>query len=277
MKQLCITICLAFSLIMYSQNPQENFVVLGTSHTLYSDILKENRTYYIYLPEGYETDTEKDFPVVYLLDAKINFHSYTGVQHMLSRGRNASGMIPKMIVVGIVNTNRIRDFTPTKAEELPEKFLRNKQLLEDGGGLEEFLSFIKNELRPVIDKTYRTNGTNTLIGHSLGGLTAIYTLLHHPSLFSHYLAIDPSFWWDNHWILKTAQEKLKRLDLSKNKLFFTSANHRNEKNNAISFKRILEESSPIGLLWEYAYYENETHGSVIIPSEYDGLKFLFKE
>ncbi|MBA6153131.1 alpha/beta hydrolase [Gelidibacter maritimus] len=260
-----------------SQNQQGNLLVLGRSHKVYSNILNENRTYYIYLPEGYGDNTEKKYAVVYLLDANINFHSYTGIQHMLSRGRMGRGIVPEMIVVGIVNTNRIRDFTPTRAKKLPEKFRSNNKMLEDGGGLEKFLSFIKKELRPIINKSYNTNGNNTLIGHSLGGLATVYTLMHHPKLFSHYLAIDPSFWWDDEMILRIAPEKLKNSDFSNTKFFFTSANHNNKMDGAVTLKSLLEDVAPKGLFWDYKYYENENHGSVIIPSEYDGLKFLFRD
>lgn len=260
-----------------SQNQQGNLLVLGRSHKVYSNILNESRTYYIYLPEGYRDNTEKMYPVVYLLDANINFHSYTGIQHMLSRRRMGRGIVPEMIVVGIVNTNRTRDFTPTRAKKLPEKFKRNNKMLEDGGGLENFLSFIEKELRPIINRTYRNNENNLLIGHSLGGLATVYALIYHHKLFSHYLAIDSSFWWDNEMIFKIAPVKLKKSDFSNTKFFFTSANHDNDMKGAVTLKSILEVVAPKGLLWDYKYYENENHGSVIIPSEYDGLKFLFRD
>ena len=53
---------------------------------------------------------------------------------------------PPMIVVGILNTNRPRDLTPTKDTT-------NKNLKDAGGG-KLFLSFIEKELIPYIDSAY---------------------------------------------------------------------------------------------------------------------------
>lgn len=272
------SICLLTTVIVHAQNyKEEEMIEIGTMHTMYSNILKEKRAYYIYLPEGYDNNPKVKFPVVYLLDAEINFHAYTGIQHMLSRARRGHGLVPKMIVVGVVNTNRTRDFTPTKAKELPQRFALNKKMLEDGGGAENFLNFIQNELRPLIQSSYRTTSFNSLIGHSLGGLFTIHVLLNHPSAFNAYLAIDPSFWWDDQIIFSVALEKLKSNDFLNATLYFTSSGNKQSSKKEIDFKQILSENAPKELKWRYNHYKNESHGSVIVPSEYDGLKFLFKD
>ncbi|HEX3386461.1 MAG TPA: alpha/beta hydrolase-fold protein, partial [Mucilaginibacter sp.] len=88
------------------------------------------------------------------------------------------------------NTNRMRDLTPTNVP--PDK---------SSGGGEKFTDFIKTELMPHIDSIYPTASYKMLIGHSLGGLMAINTLINHPEMFNAYVAIDPSMWWDDRKLL----------------------------------------------------------------------------
>ena len=230
----------------------------------------------MYLPEDYHENERQDYPVVYLLDAKINFHSYTGLQKMLSRGRRG-GMIPKMIVVAIVNTNRTRDLTPVKATSLPKKFQKNKAMLEESGGGEEFLKFLVNELRPEIEKNYRTSSETSFIGHSFGALTVLYTLMEHPDYFTNYLAIDPSIWWADEFLIDLAEEKLPALDFSGKSLFFTSSNHRKLGASKDKLVPVFQRYQPKNLRWKFKSYPEENHGSVIVPSEFDGLKYLFQQ
>lgn len=273
MKNLFFVIVLSLSFACKAQTEKE--LSIGKSYEITSGVLKEEREYYVYLPDDYDIDETKTYPVVYLLDAKINFHSYTGLQQMLSRGRRG-GVIPKMIVVGIVNTNRTRDLTPVKAKNLPKKFQKNKKMLEESGGGEEFLKFLMSELRPEIEKKYRTSSPTTFVGHSFGGLTVLYTLLNYPNYFTNYLAIDPSIWWADEFLLGLAEEKLPTTDFLGKRLFFSSANHHHLRETQQELSSLFRKFQPKNLGWEFKNYPEENHGSVIIPSEYDGLKFLFQ-
>ncbi len=83
--RILLSVC--FLLNVRTTLAQEPFTI-GAKHQLYSDSLKENREFYIYLPPDYN-DTRypaERFPVIYLLDAESNFHSFTGLQQTLSRG-----------------------------------------------------------------------------------------------------------------------------------------------------------------------------------------------
>jgi predicted alpha/beta superfamily hydrolase len=98
--------------IQFNTYAQEN-ITIGTKHSLYSETLKENRPYWIYLPKGYN-DTiyaPAKYPVVYLLDGDRHHHSFAGIQEFFSHGPYAS--LPEFIVVSILNTDR--DLTPTHA------------------------------------------------------------------------------------------------------------------------------------------------------------------
>jgi predicted alpha/beta superfamily hydrolase len=183
---------LSFGLLA-QQAPAKDFV-LGKIEILHSNILNEERTLNIYLPEGYN-DTSR-YPVIYLLDggADEDFIHIVG----LVQFNNFSWInrVPPSIVVGIANTNRRRDFTcPTTVES-------SKKLVPINGGSARFIDFIEKELRPFIANKYSTNNSRTLIGQSLGGLLATEILFTKPTLFNKYIIVSPSLWWDDGSLLK---------------------------------------------------------------------------
>lgn len=265
-----------------AQTNDDKKIVIGTKYQLHSDTLQEDRPYWVSLPKSYGNKKyqEQTYPVVYLLDGGKNFHSYTGLQKELSDGPYSS--IPEMIVVAIPNTNRTRDLTPTKISGMGHEFDNAKKMFADSGGNEKFLSFISQELMPLIQKNYRTNGYNIFIGHSFGGLTVINALLNHPDLFNTYIAIDPSLWWDDQVMLQQADSLLENKTFNKRSLYFSLAAppaHEDKETNMEEgnkgFKKLLEKYRPEGLRWQWKFYAHEDHGTIPIPTEYDGLRYIF--
>jgi pimeloyl-ACP methyl ester carboxylesterase len=152
------------------------------------------------------------------------------------------------------------------------------------GGGSNFMNFLEKELIAEIESKYRTNGYRIFIGHSFGGLTVLNTLLTKKELFNAYIAIDPSVWWDNEYILKLAQKKLQREDFSGKVLFLSQANKiptpqdstTDHQDAILAFKSELENATKNNLLWKYQFYEDEDHGTVPLISEYYGLRFIYK-
>jgi len=130
---------------------QDNQITIGETATIYSKILNEDRNVLIYLPDNYK-HSQLNYPVIYLLDGNYFFLPTAGMVEFLATINKA----PKMIVVAIVNTNRIHDFSTSPS-----------------GGAPKFSAFLKNELVPYMNKIYRTEPYNIFIGHSLGGLFVI--------------------------------------------------------------------------------------------------------
>src|SRR6185503_17329473 len=147
---------------------------IGKKYSMRSKILKEERPYWVYLPNSYDERNKKQrFPVLYLLDGDAHFQSASGVVQFMS-----SGQIPEMIVVAIPNTNRTRDLTPTHSKI---GFDGNEAtFLESSGGGDTFLKFMREELFAQIDSKFHTLPARILVGHSFGGLLAIHTLLAEP-------------------------------------------------------------------------------------------------
>ncbi|OYX28739.1 MAG: hypothetical protein B7Z06_00755, partial [Flavobacteriales bacterium 32-35-8] len=255
-----------------------NQIVIGQIDTLYSDILKENREIWVHIPKS-ATKNQSKYPVLYLLDGDAHFYSVTGMIEQLSTV-NGNTVSPEMVVIGIINTDRTRDLTPT-------------HMNGTSGGGEKFLNFVERELIPYIEKTYPVIDYKTFVGHSLGGLTVIDALIERPELFNNYVAIDPSLWWDNQELLKRANKILSNNTFEGKSLYVALAN--NLPNNMrfdevindttkdtegtrsiIQFVRTTESLKNNRLNFDWKYYENENHGLVPIIAEYDALRFLFQ-
>jgi predicted alpha/beta superfamily hydrolase len=133
-----------------------------------------------------------------------------------------------------INFNtRDRDFLPTRIDRFPVS-----------GGAGKFLDFLEGELLPYINKTYPTNGNNTLYGHSFGGTFCLYALLTRPGLFSSYMAADPAWWWDQYALHKLAGEKLAGL-AGQNRLFWFTATEGSIKGMGVdTVAALLREKAP---------------------------------
>lgn len=170
--------------------------VLGKIEHIHSNILSENRILNVYLPQGYDIDSTTKYPVIYLLDgsADEDFIHIAGIVQFLNF--SWIKILPKSILVGIANVDRKRDFT------FPTTVVEDKKELPTSGGSAKFIAFIGEELQPFIEKNFRTNSSKTLIGQSLGGLLATEILFKKPALFSKYIIVSPSLWWNNESIFQ---------------------------------------------------------------------------
>ncbi len=171
-------------------------ISIGISVEINSAILGEKRTLNIYFPEGYKENDTTKYPVIYLLDGGMDedfLHVVGLVQFDAMPWVNT---VQPSIVVGIANTDRKRDMTyPTTIKTDKEKFPTT-------GGSDKFIAFVEKELQPYIREKYKTNNEKTIIGQSLAGLLATEILFKKPYLFTRYIIISPSLWWDNGSLLK---------------------------------------------------------------------------
>ena len=278
----------------YAQIVKNNLITIGTVDKIHSKILNEDREIWVYVPASFNdslSSTQK-YPVAYLFDGDAHFPSVMGMIQQLS-GVNGNSICPEMILVGIPNTDRNRDLTPTHITTDP--FMDSASVSTTGGG-EKFTAFIEKELFRHIDSLYPTAPYRMLIGHSFGGLMVVNTLVHHPDLFNAYIAIDPSMWWDNHKLLNESADVFKKKKFDGKTLFLAMANTlpvgrdtagvRKDTSTSISLDHprsilqlsdILKSNSQNGLRWNWKYYKEDDHGSVPLIAEYDALHFIFKE
>jgi predicted alpha/beta superfamily hydrolase len=233
----------------------------GKKDSIQSKVLKEKRIFQVVLPSNFKSGSPDKYDVVYVLDGEGNTKLIQNIQEFI----NGEGFMPQTIIVGIFNTDRTRDLTPTR-----------EQGFETSGGADKFLEFLKNELVPYINANYPSDGNNTLFGHSFGALFAMYALLHEPQVFMAYIAADPSFWWGSGNLEIPAEQKLPSLADRSRTLFITGREGQGLREMRIlPMDTILQKWAPTGLHWKLVAYPNETHGTVRLKSIYDGLKFTY--
>ena len=290
-KYFLLAIIVCSCAILFAQT--NNQVVIGTIDSVQSKILNEKRKVWVYVPNSGQEGlfAPVHYPVVYLLDGDAHFYSVVGMIRQLSQV-NGNTICPEMIVVGIPNTNRTRDLTPTKSAIDPPYIGDNMASISGGG--EQFMSFIEKELIPHIDSTYSTSPFRLLIGHSFGGLTVMNTVINHSKLFNAYISIDPSMWWNKNNFLKTVETSLSNKDFSGKALYLGIANTMEEgmdinkvkSDTSIDTRHIrsilemddfIKSNQPKGLRYASKYYGNDDHGSVPLIAEYDALRFIFEK
>jgi predicted alpha/beta superfamily hydrolase len=275
--------------LVFAQGKEEKeSIVIGKTDSVQSTILGENRKIWVHVPDVAANSKER-FPVAYVLDGDGHFSSVVGMIQQLST-INGNLMCPKMIVVGILNTDRTRDLTPTHMDVDP--MMNDSAFVRTSGGGENFIAFIEKELMPHIDANYPAAPYKMLIGHSFGGLAVMQTFVHHNDLFNSYICIDPSMWWDNEKLLIQTQKVLSEKNFAGKSLYLGIANtledgmdiKKVQKDNSEETKHIrsilklqaaFEKNKQNGLIYQGKYYADDTHGSVPLITEYDALRFFF--
>ena len=170
----------------------------------HSAFLEHDRDVLVWLPPGY--DEERRLPVLYMHDGQNLFEPDTAFQKgeywrvgETAGELAAANRITAPIIIGIYNTGdaRIDEYTPTGDRKL------------GGGHADDYGRMIIEELKPLIDRTYRTlpDARHTGIGgSSLGALVSLHLAFTHPRVFGRVAALSPSVWWDRKAILKTIRQ-----------------------------------------------------------------------
>lgn len=178
---------------------------LSRHEQFHSVFLEHDRDVLVWLPPGYGESTAR-YPVLYMHDGQNLFEPETAFnpgEHWrvgeTATGLIEAGRIQPLIVVGIYNTgeSRLDEYTPTGDNKL------------GGGHADDYGRMIIEELKPLIDREYRTetDADHTgIAGSSLGGLVSLHLGFTHPAVFTKVAALSPSVWWGRKAILKTIRE-----------------------------------------------------------------------
>jgi predicted alpha/beta superfamily hydrolase len=194
--------------------PPADAIPFHDSLTITSGALHEARRINIHLPAGYDASSAH-YPVLYMPDGGINEdfpHVANTVDSLV-----ALGLIRPVIVVGIPNTERRRDLTG------PTRLASDSAIAKHVGGSAAFRRFISDELMPAIDARYRTTDERSIVGESLAGLFIVETFLREPALFTHYVAFDPSIWWNKGNLADSAAVLLARMDSTPRSVYLASS------------------------------------------------------
>jgi len=169
-----------------------------------SRILGNRRDILVYLPPGYRRFSRKSYPVLYLHDGQNVFDeatSFGGVEWGVDETSERlirTRMIEPVIVVAVANIgeDRVHEYTPTPGV-IEVKGRRKKR---SRGLARLYGNFLMEELKPYIDRKYRTKPDpefTGLGGSSLGGLVTLAIGILNPDAFRRLMVMSPSIWWDN--------------------------------------------------------------------------------
>jgi predicted alpha/beta superfamily hydrolase len=260
--RLTATLFASFSVPVFAQwNPD----VPGVPDAVESSVLSESRSIHVVLPEKYSPDSGVRYDVLYVLDAEDDGKRILEIVRAL---QDRQGFIPPLIVVNVwtmLKWDRDKDLTPNHVADVPTS----------GGGA-AFLSFMRDELIPYVDKKYATSGENVFYGHSYGGLFGMYAFLSDPKLFKAYVLTDPALWWNHEYIATHAREQFTRKSFAGSTLWIGSRDGADHKRMGVTtMNAVLKSAAPRDLHWRSESYADETHFSVLHKSAYDGLKFAY--
>jgi predicted alpha/beta superfamily hydrolase len=223
----------------------------------------------IMLPGNYNS-TNRLYPVVYLMDSQWDFPLLTA----LYGEQYYDGFIPPMIIVGVTwgGTNpkpdslRARDYTPTHMKEVPQS-----------GGADKFLSFMKEELFPFIERNYRADRNDrTLVGCSYGGLFTMYALFAQPGMFQRYVAASPAFMWDNDVLYQYEKKYAANKSNPSAKLFVCVGGVETSVPGFQKLTKYLNDQHYSNLQIESRVLENTGHSGTKGEGYARGLQFAFK-
>lgn len=236
--------------------------------TIASKFVNENRVINIWTPPNYKESTDS-FPVLYMPDGGIKEdfpHIANTLEKLLSENK-----IPPFILVGIENTERGRDLTGFSEAEY------DKQFCPVTDGAKDFRAFISEELMPEINKKYRTTSRKGIIGESLAGLFVMETFFTKPKTFDFYIAMDPSLWWNDHYLTKNADSLLSKFPDQKLKLWFAGSSAEDISVYTKKVEQTLKESSPQKLTWKYSDEPNEKHNTIFRATKEKALIWSLNE
>ncbi len=234
------------------------------THTLQSKALNQSRPVMIRLPQDYQENSSKHYPLLVTLNDEDNFNwASQAVEIQASRFG-----IEDMIVVGLPHTgNYSKDNYP----------FAKKGSLEPNPQAQNYSKFIRQEALPYVEKHYRTNGGRFIIGHSLSGLFVANLFIQHPQAFASYIVLSPSM----HHAPQLA-DAFSVLFKQKPKLagnIYLSIGDMEHQQIQQGYQKLLEvfEQAPASLNWHAVPMANTDHLLAAFKGTYDGLAWVYKD
>lgn len=243
--------------------PASGPIVLGTAYHWRSPALGQERVVNVVLPEDYAKAPGKRYPVLYLIDggADQDLIHIAGVEQLgAAWGRSADA-----IIIGVATEDRRKELVgPTSDPDLLKKY-------PTAGSSAAFRAFIRDEVKPFVERTYRTDGTDAVIGESLAGLFIVETYLAEPTLFDAYGAISPSLWWDKEALSKTTAARLG--DKQKGRRLYLAAADEGPEMVA-PVKRVVDGLKATEKGWCFVRRDDLTHSTIYQQLSPQALQFL---
>lgn len=145
---------------------------------LESEIMETTRTLKIYIPDSYERDSIKNYPLAIVLDEEFMFDTYVGNSILFAKKDKA----PKQIVVGI-------SMEETRAKDVG--FDLNSGALINSS--KNFYDFLRDEVLFYMESNYRTSPFVSFVGQGYSANLITHFLQENTAFINSFVCINPSF------------------------------------------------------------------------------------
>lgn len=237
--------------------------------TIHSDILQDDFTLQLQLPDTYHHSDTVNYPVLVVLDGTTQFEHIAANVSFLS----TFAIVPEMIVVGVSANDRLRYFTPTAVDKFKGR----------SGEALRYKQFLEQELLTQLADKYRTADYQLISGHSLSGLFSSYIAMSPDTVFDAAISISPSLWWDDNWLVLQSPQWLAAKRVKPMRWFLSMANEPDDMASAFALQiKQLQTQKPTNnanakLYWSYQQFSHETHDSTPLTGNIAALKSLFSD
>lgn len=263
MKIMKSTFALFLLIIGINLLAQNTPIIIGEKVTVTNSVNNETYNISVHKTHGYHL-TDDPFPVLYVLDGEWHFQHVSAMVDYYAAAHGGRQM-PPIIVVGIENNKRNRDFTPTDRPKWA------------AGKADDFLTFMEKDLIPFVEKNYRAAPFRMLVGHSLTAQFNLYTMAKKPELFQAHIAVSPWLVYDEKWMLGEWENLFSKSVNQPQFLFSTIGG------DEVELVEVFEDMQQLAdnqLLAEEQVFEiipETTHETVYLPAVTKGLLTLFAD
>lgn len=236
---------------------QAGAVPAHDTFTVQSRALGEPRLINVYVPLRARATAGKaatPLPVLYMPDGGID-EDFPHVVHTVDSLISRAAIRP-VLVVGVPNTQRRRDLTG------PTRIAADSAIAPRIGGSAAFRQFIREELMPEVERRYVTTTERAIVGESLAGLFIVETFLTEPALFTHYIALDPSVWWNAGLLVDSAVSRMAAMSDAPRTLYLATSVEPSTAVGTARLAALLRASPPRGLRFTYAPRPDLTHATI---------------
>lgn len=190
----------------------------------------KKRKVYIYLPEDYDEDPDRRYPVMYMFDGhNVFFDKDATYGKSWGMAKYMDESKKELIIVAVEcnhdGNGRLQEYSPINFENSTLGKIKAKGSV--------YMNWMVNELKPFVDKKYRTlpDRKNTIIaGSSMGGLMALYGATVYNHIFQRAACLSPSLWVSSGKVLEmVARAHIRRdtciyMDYGSEEMFNHAAN-----------------------------------------------------
>jgi len=269
MKNTNYIVLITLFILGCGNEPQNEDPILDhDSFKIESKQVSETRVLNVWTPPSYENSTVS-LPVIYMPDGGIK-EDFPHIANTIAKLVQEKS-IPPIILVGIENTERGRDLTGISKVGEDAKYCP----LTDGAN--NFRTFITEELFSEVGKRYRITDKKGIIGESLAGLFVMETFMLKPESFDFYVAMDPSLWWNNHYLVRNANNFLENLPNKEIKLWFAGSSAEDISQYTNEFSNVLKRDTLNELKWKYSNEPNEKHNTIFRATKEKALKWILNQ